>query len=366
MQSMAGVLTGDRLIELQDIEVPDLEGTDCALLEVEANGVCQTDHEQYDGLFNRSGFVRYPVIPGHETIGHIRQIGSKDRQNWAVNVGDRVALNGIVYCGHCRSCRGGRTNFCEERFIYGFVSTALEPGLWGGFSQYMVLRPRTLLFGVPAELSCEDAVLFNPLGAGFDWTVRVGGTQPGDAVLIIGPGQRGLACVIAAVQAGASRVIVAGRSRSQWKLDLARTLGATDTIDIDRDDIVDGVRQITAGDMVDRAIDTTPVATQPMVDAIASVRPEGTVVLAGIKGSVGVPTLNPDLICDRAITIRGVFGVSEWAKQEALATLTRAEFPFHRFHTHTMPLRDIDLCLRILGREVQGEDALHMTVKPFG
>jgi threonine dehydrogenase-like Zn-dependent dehydrogenase len=355
------------VIELQQLPVPELEDTDCALLEVEANGVCQTDHEQYNGLFHKSGFVRYPVIPGHETVGRIRQIGSNGRDNWGAQVGDRVAVNGIVSCGQCRSCQAGRTDFCAKRFIYGFVSATHAPGLWGGFSQYMVLKPRTLLLDVPAHLSPEDAVLFNPLGAGFDWTVRVGGTQRDDAVLIIGPGQRGLACVIAAVQAGASRIIVAGRGRSPWKLEMARALGATDTIDIDQDgDTVDCVREITGGDMADRVIDTTPTAVQPIVDAIASVRPEGTVVLAGIKGSVGVSGFNPDLICDKAITIRGVFGVSEWAKRQALTTLGEGQFPFHRLHTHTMALSEIDLCLRTLGREIPGEDPLHMTVKPFG
>jgi threonine dehydrogenase-like Zn-dependent dehydrogenase len=66
---------------------------------------------------------------------------------------------------------------------------------------------------MPKEISIQDAVFFNPLGSGLDWVVRLGGTQVGDTVLIMGPGQRGLGSVIAAWEAGAGRIIMCGRGR---------------------------------------------------------------------------------------------------------------------------------------------------------
>src|SRR5204862_5817727 len=107
----------------------------------------------------------------------------------------------------------------RDRLIYGLTPLARAPGLLGGYAQHVVLQPNTDVYPLPDHLSPEDAVLFNPLGAGFDWTCRVGGTRVGDSVLIIGPGQRGQCCVVAAAEAGASRIIVAGRGRRPWKFD---------------------------------------------------------------------------------------------------------------------------------------------------
>src|SRR3546814_14820830 len=91
---------------------------------------------------------------------------------------------------------------CIDSFYYGFRSLHERSGLWGGFAQYMEIVPRTKLYPVSDSLSIEDALLFNPLAAGYDWLLAHGELQVGETVLILGSGQRGLACVVAAVEAG--------------------------------------------------------------------------------------------------------------------------------------------------------------------
>jgi threonine dehydrogenase-like Zn-dependent dehydrogenase len=129
-------------------------------------------------------------------------------------------------------------------------------------------------------------------------------------------------------------------------------------------DVVESVRDITGGDMVDCALDTVPNAIEPVRIAIDSVRAEGTVVLGGIKGGVSsVDGLTPDVLCARGITARGVFGVSDWSKQEAVRVIASQRHPaLSRMHTHTFGLDRIDHALRVMGGEVPGEEALHVTV----
>jgi len=363
MQSRAAVQTGARRVAVEEMSLPDLLDDDMAVLEVEANGMCGSDWEQYRGRQSSGGWVRFPVVPGHETVGRIHAAGERFAARWGVAPGDRVAVNSLVSCGACRHCLAGRRLFCAERFVYGYTPATLWPGLWGGYAQHMLLRPNTILYRLDETASAEDAVLFNPLAAGFDWLCRAGELRVGDTVVIIGAGQRGLCSVVAAVEAGAARVILAGRGRHMWKLDLARELGATHVVDLDREALAPAVAEITGGDMADVALDTTPVATEPVRMAIDSVRPEGVVVLGGIKGSeAGVDGLSPDRLCARAITVRGVVGVSDRAKEQAVGVILSRRFPLNRLHTHTLPLEDIDRALRIMGGEVVGEEALHVTI----
>src|SRR5262249_23051450 len=106
----------------------------------------------------------------------------------------------------------------------------------------MYLAPQSIVHRVRADIPASLAVMFNPLGAGFRWAVEIPDTGPGDIVLVLGPGQRGLASVIAARAAGAAMIIVTGLTRDAAKLALAKELGADHVIDIQHEDVRARVR----------------------------------------------------------------------------------------------------------------------------
>lgn len=326
--------------------------------------MCGTDHEQFSGNFTSTGMTHYPLIPGHEMIGRVQNIGPRAEARWGITTGDRVAVESIVPCAVCRECTEGDVRFCRNRFLYGFTETTVAPGLWGGYAEYMVLRPNTVLHKLPDHISVQDAVLFNPLGGGLDWAYRSVGTEVGDTVLILGPGQRGLACVIAAVEAGADKIIVSGLSRDERKLELARVFGATHTIDVETDDLLDVVQAVTGGELADRVIDVTPYATRPIVDAIDAVRPGGTIALAGVKGMREVPGFISDKLFLKGITIRGVYAVSSWAYSRAIRIISSGRYPLELMHTHTIGIDDLEFGIRLLAGEIDGEEAIHITVVP--
>src|SRR5437667_6316983 len=214
--SRAVVQNGPRALELGELPVPDIDD-ESALLRVEACGICGSDAEQYAGVLP----VRFPLIPGHEPLGIIERIGDRAARRWGVDAGDRVAVESLIPCGHCRACTEGRYQLCRGRggmFGHGYVPLAHAPGLWGAYADYMYLDPFSLVHRMRKDIPASLAVMFNPLGAGFRWAVEIPDTGPGDTVLVLGPGQRGLACVIAARAAGADTIIVTGLGRDAPKL----------------------------------------------------------------------------------------------------------------------------------------------------
>ena len=153
------------------------------------------------------------------------------------------------------------------------------PGLWGAYAQYMYLHPTSIVHKVDTSLPPELAVMFTPLGAGFRWGVEMPGTGPGDTVVILGPGQRGLSCVLACRQAGASKIIVTGLAADHQKLELARAFGADHTIDVDNENAVQRVRELTDGEGARVVVDVSSYATQPIVAAVDMASQGGVVML---------------------------------------------------------------------------------------
>jgi threonine dehydrogenase-like Zn-dependent dehydrogenase len=357
MDTRAAVQVGDRAIELWTLPVPDQLGDDEALLAVEGSGMCGSDWRQYLGTL----VPCYPVINGHEIVGRIERIGRAAAARMGVDVGDRVAVETAKRCGTCSGCRNGAR--CEHPMHYGYTSVDDGTGLNGGYAEYLVLRAGTVVYPMPDHLSIEDAVFFNPLGSGLDWVTRLGGTSVGDTVVINGPGQRGLGCILAAREVGAATIIVAGRGRRPWKLELARSLGATHVVNTDEDSLPDAVRSITGGAMADVAVDTTtPAATQALSDCVASLRMEGTLVLT-VRKDVEPEGFAGSLI-SKAVTAKGALAASSWGKRQAVRMLSTRRYDLTGVHTHTFPIDDLDLAIRTFGGEVPGEDAVHITVTP--
>ena len=183
--SFAMVQTDVRTLEPRDIAIPDIDD-DAAILQLEACGICGSDYEQFDGALN----VPMGVIPGHEPLGRIAKIGDRAAQRWGLDVGDRVAVETMLSCRHCPTCFDGNYHLCDNRKIYSYIPVSEEPGLWGGYAQYMYLHPNSVLHKVSPDLPANLAVIFNPLGAGFRWATEIPQTRPGDTVVILGPGQR--------------------------------------------------------------------------------------------------------------------------------------------------------------------------------
>ena len=356
MKSKVMVQIADRRIEEDEHEVPPI-GPNEALLRVEACGLCGSDVEQFRGTMAAAGIMRYPVIPGHEPIGRIAELGVEAARNWNVKEGDRVALEPHLSCGRCELCLRGDYHNCRSLMppgappCYGYTPRDVGHGLWGGYSQYIHLHERTMLHKVPDTMPLALATLYQPLAAGIRWAVQVPRTTLGDTVLILGSGQRGLGAVVAAREVGASAIILTGTSRSKYKLRMAEALGAHHTIEADNEDIIARVMAITDGRGVDVVLDTVPVAMEPVLDAVAVARIGGTIVLGGIKGSSGAINLDVDRVLYKELIIKGVYSQAREAYVEAFRMLAENKYRLDRLHTNEYPLTSAEEAILTLGRE---------------
>lgn len=360
MKSKVMIQIADRKLSADEHEVPPI-GVAEALLEVEACGLCGSDVEQFRGTFAAAGIMRYPVIPGHEPIGRIAEIGKTAARSWGLKVGDRVALEPHLSCGRCELCLRGDYHNCRSLMppgappAYGYTPLDVGHGLWGGYSQYIHLHERTIFHRVPDSMPLALASLYQPIAAGVRWAVQVPKTAMGDSVLILGHGQRGLGAVVAAREAGAKTIIVTGTSRTPAKLRLAEALGAHFTIAADTENVVERVMEITHGRGVDVVLDVVPVAAQPIVDAVEVARIGGTIVLSGIKGRGGV-SLNIDRVLYKELTIKGVYSQAQEAYIEAFRIIAENKYDLARLHTHEFLLDDAEEALLTLGKERLSEE----------
>lgn len=357
------VQTGPRQLELRELPIPEIDD-DSGLLRVEACGICGSDVEQYTGALP----VRWPLIPGHEPLGIIEQIGDRAAKRWKVDVGDRVAVEVLIPCGRCRACVGGRYQVCRGRggsmFGYAYVPLSHPPGLWGAYAEYMYLDPFSLVHPMRKDIPASIAVMFNPLGAGFRWAVDLPDTGPGDVVLVLGPGQRGLASVIAARAAGADTIIVTGLARDARKLALAKELGADHAINVEAEDARARVRELTDGHGADVIVEVSAYAPEPIAEALYYVATGGRIVLAGVKGFKPVPDFISDLIVAKEITIKGAFGVTSDAYRSAIRLIESGRVPIEKMHTHDFELADAERAIQMLGGEIAGESSIHSCLLP--
>jgi threonine dehydrogenase-like Zn-dependent dehydrogenase len=360
--SRAIVQTGPRALEMRELPLPDIDD-DSGLLRVEACGICGSDVEQYAGLLP----VRWPLVPGHEPLGIIERIGDRAAKRWGVDVGDRVAVETLIPCGHCRACIQGRYQLCRSRggmFGYAYVPLTHPPGLWGAYADYMYLDPCTIVHRMRKDIPASTAVMFNPLGAGFRWAVEIPKTAPGDTVLILGPGQRGLASVIAARVAGADTVIVTGLPRDGQKLALAREFGADHVIDIEAEDTRARVREITGGKGADVVVEVSANAAEPVAEALHYVATGGRIVLAGVKGFKPVPEFVSDLVVVKEATIMGAFGVTMHSYDAAIRLIESGTVPLDKMHTHDFALTDAEQAIQTLAGELPGAASIHSCLVP--
>jgi D-arabinose 1-dehydrogenase-like Zn-dependent alcohol dehydrogenase len=262
---------GDRTIEF--VEVPDpTPGPFEVVLEMKASGICGSDIHQYrsaKGSLSDTG----PIIVGHEPCGIVAAVGSSVAP-WEAKAGDRVMVHHYWGCNTCRFCRIGWRQMCARQapVVYG-------ANAHGGHAPYLKV-PAATLVSLPPELSFEaGAAIACGTGTAFAALRRLGVTG-GDRVAIYGQGPVGLAATQLAASMGAHVVavdIAAGR------LVLARSMGAWSLVDSSVTDPVAAIKNLTGGAGVDSALDASG-ATQARSQALASVRPWGSLALVGVGG----------------------------------------------------------------------------------
>jgi len=360
--ALAAVAVEPRRTELREFPLPEIP-PDAGLLRIEAAGMCGSDWPMY--LSAKPG----PRILGHEMIGIIEKLGDVARARWGVAEGDVVALEEYLPCGHCEYCRSGEYRSCLETDTrvagsvrYGSTPLTQAPALWGGYAQYLYMHPRTVLHRVPPGIKPHVAAMALPLGNGFQWAYLDGGAGPGKTVVIMGPGQQGLGCLVAAKAAGSASIIVAGLARDAHRLAVAKELGADHCVAVDQEDLAGAVTRATGGRLADIVIDASSGGAATVNPALGLLRKRGTLIMAARKGAIAGFDL--DQVINKQILLRGTRGHSYAAVELALQTMAAGTLPLERISTHVIGLSEVDAGLKMIGGESQVR-SIHITVAPW-
>ena len=360
----AMVLTKPKTLEPRELPRPAI-GADDGLLRLEACGICGSDYEQYEGAQpQHEDYTPYPVIPGHEPLGIIEEIGANAKKRWGVREGDRVAMRSGYGCGRCKACARWEPRLCPKRGgTYGYTDVNRPPQLWGGYAEHMYLSPYSVMKKVDPTLPAAVAVMFNPLAAGLSWAVSIPKTMPGERVVVLGAGQRGLCCAIAAKEAGARQVVITGLKRDAEKLAMAKALGADVTVDVEARDVVEAVREATGGG-AEVVVDTTPYAPQSLNHAIAIALRKGRGVVAGLKGLKAAQNVPVDDIIYKELTVRGVLSMPVDETFRAVDIIESRRYPFERLHTMSLPLEQAEDAIHMLAGHVARVNPVHLAIEP--
>ena len=263
MKAVVAYAPGDYRFEM--VETPKA-GEGEMILKVEACGICAGDVKAFAGaasfwgLDGQSKYTKAPMIPGHEFVGTVVEMGKNVKGGW--KLGDRICPEQIVPCGECRFCKSGCHWMCEKHDLFGF-----QNNVNGGMAEYVKLPKEALPYMVPAKMPIEKATLIEPYACAFHCVDRAK-IATTDVVVLSGAGTLGLGMTGAIRQANPESLIVLDMNEERLKK--AKEFGADIVMNPGKEDVVAQIKELTGGYGCDIYIEATghPSSVQQGLDCI--------------------------------------------------------------------------------------------------
>ncbi len=247
-----------------------------AVISIDAAGICGSDGKTFIGAPSFwDTWVKAPVVPGHEFFGTVIELGDGAAQKWGVQKGDKVIAEQIYPCERCRFCQSGHYWMCEVHDMYGF-----QKHCNGAWAEFMKLGPNSRVHKMPGDIKRDAGVLVEPLACAIH-AVERGDIQLGDTVVLAGAGTLGLLMLQVIKLKSPGQIIVTDAKPE--RLEKAKALGATTTINVKEKDVVAEVKKLTGGYGTDVFIEATGYAGA-VTQGLDMLRKLGTFVAFGVFG----------------------------------------------------------------------------------
>ena len=215
-------------IWMTDVPKPEVGHNDL-LIKIRKTAICGTDVHIYKWDEWSQKTIPTPMVVGHEYVGEVVDMGQEVR---GFAVGDRVSGEGHITCGHCRNCRAGRVHLCRN-------TTGVGVNREGAFAEYLVI-PAFNAFKIPDNISDELASIFDPFGNAVHTALSF--DLVGEDVLITGAGPIGIMAAAVAKHVGARHVVIT--DVNEYRLELARKMGATRAVNVANDKLEDVMNEL--------------------------------------------------------------------------------------------------------------------------
>ncbi len=295
------------------------------VIKVEACGICRSD---WHGWMGNDPDIRLPHVPGHELAGVVEEIGG-DIKNW--KIGSRVTVPFVGGCGKCPQCFSGNQQICDFQFQPGFTA-------WGAFAEYVAIDYADVnLVCLPDEI---DFVTASSLGCRFITSFRAIAHQAkvsgGEWVAVHGCGGVGLSAIMIADALGANTIAV---DISDEKLEFAKSIGATATVNAKKENTIEAIKQITNGG----ANVSIEALGNPEVtfNSISSLRKRGKHIQIGLLEAEHKNTAIPmNLVIANELEILGSHGMQAHKYPEMLEMIRQGKLQPQKLIGKTVSLEE--------------------------
>ena len=274
---------------LEDVPEPTA-GINDVLIRVDRTGICGTDLHIYNWDAWAKKTIPVPMVVGHEFVGEIVSVGSNVTDFFP---GEIVSGEGHVVCGRCRNCLAGRRHLCAH-------TSGIGVNRPGAFAEYIAL-PMTNVWHQQPGIDLDVASIFDPLGNAVHTALSF--DLLGEDVLITGAGPIGLMAAAVARHAGARYVVIT--DVNEYRLDLAKKMGADVALNVKSGSVADMQKQLGMAEGFDVGLEMSGNATafREMIDNMAH---GGKIALLGIPG--GEIAIDWNKVIFNMLTIKGIYG----------------------------------------------------------
>ncbi len=292
------------------------------LIKISKTAICGTDMHIYHWDEWSQNTIPVPMIVGHEYVGEVVEIGEEVA---GFKIGDRVSGEGHITCGHCRNCRAGRRHLCRNTVGVGVNRQ-------GAFAEYLAI-PAFNAFKIPADISDDLAAIFDPFGNAVHTALSF--NLIGEDVLITGAGPIGIMAAAVAKHVGARHVVIT--DVNDFRLDLAKKMGATRTVNVGSESLRDIMKELgmTEGFDVGLEMSGVPSAFKSMLDTMNH---GGKIAMLGIPP--GEMPIDWTKVIFKGLEIKGVYGREMFETWYKMASLIQSGLDITPLLTHQFPIDD--------------------------
>ncbi len=308
-------------IWLEELPQPQI-GPNDVLIKIAKTAICGTDLH----IFNWDEWARktipVPMAVGHEYCGRVVELGSEVR---GLRVGDRVSGEGHITCGHCRNCRAGRRHLCRNAIGVGVNRP-------GAFAEYLAI-PADNAFKLPDSISDDIAAILDPFGNATHTALAF--NMVGEDVLITGAGPIGIMAVAIARFVGARHVVIT--DVNDFRLDLAKQMGATRAVNVQRETIDQTMSALGMQEGFDVGLEMSGHMTA-FRDLLRTMHHGGSVALLGIPPQEAA--IDWTQVIFKGLTLKGIYGREMFETWYKMASLLQSGLKLQPLITHHLPIQD--------------------------
>lgn len=317
-------------IEIQHLDVPNVAPEE-VLVKLRISSICGTDMHIYEWDAWSQKRIKPPLIQGHEWAGEIAELGSAC--TWA-KVGDYVSGEGHIACGSCYQCRTGNAHVCQNVTILGIDRP-------GAFAEYMAVPEKNIIRNDP-DLPIEYATIQDPFGNAV-YTVFNGDVVAKD-VAVFGLGPIGLMAVALCRHIGAKRIFAVGH-KNEYRIRLAKKLGADEVIKASEDDPVEAIHEATEAQGVDAVLEMSG-SEEALAQSIQVLKPAGHIQLLGIFAKPITVDING--VITKGASMHGIHGRRMFEDWYRMQGLFRSGINLMPVVTHKFPLDDVAEAMELM------------------